>query len=57
MNSDGAASIGDNRRLAFDLDEGQRTILDQADRFARNELYSLSERMDAEEWWPEDAFA
>ena len=56
MNSDGAASIGDNRRLAFDLDDEQRAILDQADRFARNELYALSERMDAEEWWPEDAF-
>ena len=57
MNSDGAASIGDNRRLAFDLEDDQRTILDQADRFARNELYALSERMDADEWWPQDAFA
>ena len=56
VNLDGAASIGDNRRLAFDLDDEQRTILDQADRFARNELYALSERMDAEEWWPQDAF-
>lgn len=41
---------------AFDLTEEQRTILDQADRFGRNELYGYSERMDAEEWWPEDAF-
>jgi len=40
----------------FDLNEEQRAILDQADRFGRNELYGLSERMDAEEWWPEDAF-
>ena len=32
-------------------------IFDQADRFARNELYALSERMDADEWWPADAFA
>jgi isovaleryl-CoA dehydrogenase len=56
VNSDGAASIGDNSRLAFDLDDEQRTILDQADRFARNELYALSERMDSEEWWPADAF-
>ena len=56
MNSDSASLIGDNRRLAFDFDDEQRTILDQADRFARNELYALSERMDAEEWWPEDAF-
>ncbi|BCH33340.1 isovaleryl-CoA dehydrogenase [Mesorhizobium sp. L-8-10] len=49
--------MGGNRASAFDLDEDQRNILDQADRFARNELYPLSERMDAEEWWPEDAFA
>jgi isovaleryl-CoA dehydrogenase len=56
VNSDSASLIGDNSRLAFDLDDEQRTILDQADRFARNELYALSERMDAEEWWPEDAF-
>jgi isovaleryl-CoA dehydrogenase len=56
VNSDSASLIGDNSRLAFDFDDEQRTILDQADRFARNELYALSERMDAEEWWPEDAF-
>lgn len=40
----------------FDLSADQRQILDQADRFARLELYPLAERMDAEEWWPEDAF-
>lgn len=40
----------------FDLTPDQREILDQADRFARNELYPLSERMDNEEWWPEEAF-
>jgi isovaleryl-CoA dehydrogenase len=48
--------IGDNRQNAFDLGDDQRIILDQADRFARNELYGLAERMDADEWWPEDAF-
>ena len=48
--------IGDNRLRSFDLDEDQAAILDQADRFARNELYGLSDRMDAEEWWPSDAF-
>lgn len=48
--------IGANRQNAFDLDDDQRVILDQADRFARNELYGLAERMDADEWWPEDAF-
>lgn len=41
---------------AFDLTEEQQAILDQADRFSRAELYGLSERMDADEWWPEEAF-
>ena len=40
----------------FELDSEQQMILDNADRFARNELYGLSERMDNEEWWPDDAF-
>lgn len=41
---------------AFDLTDDQRAILDGADRFARAELYGLSERMDNEEWWPTGAF-
>lgn len=41
----------------FDLTPDQEAILEQADKFARNELYGLSERMDREEWWPDDAFA
>ena len=48
--------IGDNRGTAFDLDDDDRAVLDQADRFARNELYPLSEKMDAQEWWPPEAF-
>jgi isovaleryl-CoA dehydrogenase len=32
-------------------------VLDQADRFAREQLYPLSERMDRDEWWPEEAIA
>lgn len=40
----------------FDLGSDQREILDTADRFARQELYPLATRMDAEEWWPEDIF-
>ena len=36
--------------------KSSRPILDQADRFARKELYPLSERMDREEWWPDEAF-
>jgi len=31
-------------------------VLAQADRFARNELYPLAQRMDDEEWWPVDIF-
>lgn len=45
-----------NRHAAFELDSDQRLILDEADRFAQKELYPLSPRMDAEEWWPEEAF-
>lgn len=47
---------GNERPGHFDLDADQRMILDNADRFGRNELYALSERMDAEEWWPEHVF-
>ena len=47
---------GINSAQGFGLDEEQGAILDQADRFARAELYPLSQRMDDEEWWPADAF-
>ncbi|KIF66047.1 isovaleryl-CoA dehydrogenase [Streptomyces sp. AcH 505] len=47
---------GNHPTTAFGLNEEQRAILDQADRFARNELYPLAQRMDHEEWWPQDAF-
>ena len=40
----------------FALDSDRTLILDQADRFARAELYDLCQRMDDEEWWPADAF-
>ena len=40
----------------FELDDDQQNILDQADRYSRAELYPLSEKMDNEEWWPEEAF-
>ena len=42
---------------AFALNADQQAMLDEADRFARNELYPLAERMDNEEWWPEDIFS
>ena len=41
---------------AFELNDDQQSILDQADRYSRAELYPLSEKMDNEEWWPTEAF-
>lgn len=41
---------------AFTLSVEQQAMLDAADRYARNELYPLAQRMDDEEWWPEDVF-
>jgi isovaleryl-CoA dehydrogenase len=38
------------------LSDDEVQVLDQADRFARAELYPLSKRMDDEEWWPPEAF-
>ena len=38
------------------LSNDEQNILDQADRFAQKELYPLAQRMDDEEWWPEQAF-
>ncbi|KPL51191.1 acyl-CoA dehydrogenase family protein [Prosthecomicrobium hirschii] len=56
MNAASAVGAGTNQAMAFGLDEDQRAILDQADRYGRNELYPLCRRMDDEEWWPEEAF-
>jgi isovaleryl-CoA dehydrogenase len=39
------------------LSSDEQEILDVADRFAKQELYPLSNRMDNDEWWPPDAFA
>ncbi|MDI3258676.1 MAG: acyl-CoA dehydrogenase family protein [Sinobacteraceae bacterium] len=38
------------------LSDEEREILDAADRFARNTLYPLAQKMDDEEWWPADVF-
>jgi isovaleryl-CoA dehydrogenase len=38
------------------LSPEHQEILDQADRMARTQLHPLSERMDNEEWWPDEAF-
>lgn len=40
----------------FELTPEQQDMFDQADRYAREALYPLAEKMDNEEWWPEDAF-
>ncbi len=34
----------------------QQEILEQVDRFARAKFHGLQQRMDDEEWWPEDTF-
>ncbi len=39
----------------FQLTPEHQEILDQADRFGRNELLPLQQRMDDEEWWPPQA--
>jgi isovaleryl-CoA dehydrogenase len=49
-------TVSNHPSNAFGLNEEQESVLDQADRFARNELYPLAQRMDDEEWWPDDAF-
>src|SRR5258705_12797461 len=56
MTTSQAILSGDNRASMFALNEEQQAILDQADRFAHKQLYPLSERMDREEWWPDEAF-
>jgi isovaleryl-CoA dehydrogenase len=38
------------------LSNDEQEILDNADRFAKAELYPLAQRMDDEEWWPDQAF-
>ncbi|USG62480.1 acyl-CoA dehydrogenase family protein [Sneathiella marina] len=43
--------------MPFALTLEQVEILDQTDRFAKAELYPLANRMDDEEWWPDEAFS
>ncbi len=38
------------------LSDDEAEILHQANRFAEKELYPLAQRMDDEEWWPDQAF-
>ena len=46
----------DGIKANFDLTEDQKQIADQVDRFGREELAPLQERMDREDWWPDDMF-
>jgi len=46
----------DENQARFSLSEDQRAIFEEANRFAKQELYPLAEKMDSEEWWPEDVF-
>lgn len=45
-----------NSEVLFSLSDEHREVLDHADKFARKELAPLAPRMDADEWWPDDAF-
>ena len=38
----------------FALTQDQQNLLEHADRFGREQLHPLAERMDNEEWWPDD---
>src|SRR6056297_821946 len=38
----------------FALADEQQALFDMADRFGRNELLPLAEKMDNDEWWPPD---
>ena len=41
----------------FALTDEQQALFDMADRFGRNELLPLAEKMDNDEWWPPDLMA
>ncbi len=49
-----SAVITESRR-SHGLDEDHREILEQVDKFAKAHFWELQERMDNDEWWPEDA--
>lgn len=49
-------SLASASQIFSGLSADEQQILDQADHFAQQELYPLAPRMDAEEWWPGEAF-
>lgn len=40
----------------FTLTGDQQEILDTADRYMRDNIYPLNQRMDEDEWWPDEEF-
>ncbi|MBV1927603.1 MAG: acyl-CoA dehydrogenase family protein, partial [Rhodobacteraceae bacterium] len=40
----------------YALSDDQQAILDNVERVAREVLHPLQEKMDAEEYWPDDLF-
>jgi isovaleryl-CoA dehydrogenase len=40
----------------FDLNDDQKVLLEHADRFAREQFLPIAEKMDNDEWWPDDLF-
>lgn len=41
----------------FELTQDQHQLLEHANRYGRDKLLPLAEKMDNEEWWPEELFA
>mgnify|MGYP003109722626 FL=1 len=58
MNAHTGPSVEDIAAIKanYALNDEQRAIIDHVDRVAREILHPLQERMDAEEWWPDDLF-
>jgi isovaleryl-CoA dehydrogenase len=40
----------------YRLSQEQQSLLDHADKFAREQMYPLAQKMDDQEWWPEHIF-
>jgi isovaleryl-CoA dehydrogenase len=51
-----ASQVLAERSPQFQLTAEQRMLMEQTDRFAREQLYGYQERMDNEEWWPPEVF-
>lgn len=50
------SATGSIHQIFSGLSNDEVEILDQADKFARNELYPLAQKMDDDEWWPTEIF-